>query len=150
MSTVTTKFSKEKIPEWSMENAKALCLASMCFAKENGLSPAQFWASIGKQYARGWESMKGKPLTEVANHIALNVVSVGGTLLSITGDESTATTVFKDWPSEGLLTFFGLSQAEADETWSIFGPITESLGLSYQWRREGDQVMATVMRQEQG
>jgi hypothetical protein len=148
MSSEPNVFSPEQVAERSMLNARSLCLAPVVFAKENGLSPADFWTSIGKQYAPSWEGMESEPLIEIIKEIAFNTISVGATLLSLSGDESKAEAVFGEWPSTSALSFFSITQAEADETWGVFGPIVESLGWKYQWQREGDKVIATVMRSE--
>jgi hypothetical protein len=45
-----------------------------------------------------------------------------------------------------LLTFFGLSQPEADASWSLLAPVAQVLGLRYAWRREGGSLHFTFSR----
>jgi hypothetical protein len=114
MSDQTEFFSSDQITDRALLNALGLCLASTGFAKEQGLSPAALWASIGRQFAPGWEGMEGTPLVEALQEIALNMVSVGGTLLSLTGDDKMAKAVFGNWPAADFLAAYELTQAEAD------------------------------------
>jgi hypothetical protein len=92
--------------------------------------------------------MKGAPLVEVLQEIALNMVSVGEALLSLTGDDKMAKAVFGNWLAAYFLAAYELTQAEADAVWGVFEPIVDALGLKYQWQREGDQVMAILIRPE--
>jgi hypothetical protein len=144
MSTEANIFTPEQIASTSMGNIEALCLASIVFAKENGFSPEDYWSSIGRLYAPGWEGMAHEPLVEVVKRIAINMVSVGAKLVSLAGEDKKAEAVFSEWPSTDLLSFFGVSQAEADTTWGVFEPIAEDLGMEYQWHRDGDQVLVTL------
>jgi hypothetical protein len=71
---------------------------------------------------------------------ALNMVSVGGTLESISGDEARAEAIIVEWPSPNLLQAFGGSQGDVDRMYAVFLPIADVLGLKYEWRRQCDRV----------
>ncbi len=68
----------------------------------------------------------------------------------LSGDESQAEVVIGGVPSEESLAFFELTQEEADTLWGIFGPIAESLGYGYEWRRQGDEVTITFSLRSAG
>jgi hypothetical protein len=78
---------------------------------------------------------------------ALNTVSLGATLREFSGDERRADVTVAGWPGEDGLSFFGVSQDEADAMYSVFATVAEYLGLQYQWQRRDDAVTMTF---EQG
>jgi hypothetical protein len=141
---VNTTFIPEEILEHAKENVNALCLVSVAYLKEHALSMDEFWAFAGRQFAPSWE--QGQTAKEVARGTALEMVSGGCNLRSLSGDESQAEAVIGGWPSEESLAFFGLTQEEADTVWGVFGPIAESLGYGYEWHRQGDEVTVTFSR----
>jgi hypothetical protein len=75
---------------------------------------------------------------------ALNMVSVGGTLESPSGDEARAEAVIAGWPSPDLQEAFGVGQEDVDRMYAVFDPIADVLELKYAWRREGDRVALTL------
>lgn len=90
--------------------------------------------------------MQGRPPKDIAQMAALNIVSVGGTLQSLSGDDSQAQAVILGWPSEDWRTSFALDQADIDPIWNIFRPIAESMDLQYEWTRQGNEVTMTFSR----
>ena len=143
-----TTFTPEQISEQAQGNAKGLVLVAVAYLKEHALSMDEFWAFVGRRFAPGWE--QGLTAKEVARWAALNMVSIGCNLRSLSGNESQAEAVIGGWPSEESLTFFGLTQEEADTVWCSFGPIAESLGYGYEWRRQGDEVTITFSLRSAG
>jgi hypothetical protein len=112
--------------------------------KGNALSRDGFWTFLGQQSAPSWD--QGASAIEVALGAAINMVSAGCKLHSSSGTESQAEVVLTGWPSGESLENFGLTQEEADSVFGVFGPIAESLGYSYEWQRQGDQVTMTFSR----
>jgi hypothetical protein len=72
------------------------------------------------------------------------MVSVGGTLESLSGDEARAEAIIADWPSPDLLQAFGVSLADVDRMYAVFQPIADLLELRYEWRRQGDRVTLSL------
>jgi hypothetical protein len=138
----TTVFTPEQIAQAAKGNVYGLCLVAVAYAKAHGLSPAEYWAYVGGQFAASWK--RRGTAEEVAQGAVLNMVSAGCELRSSSGDETQATAVLGGWPPEQR---YGLTQAEADTVWGIFEPIAESQGYSFAWRRQGDEVTITVFRQ---
>jgi hypothetical protein len=65
-------------------------------------------------------------------------------LKRLEGDEHRAEAAFGEWPSDGDMDHFGLSQDDVEAVYAIFEPIVTSLGLRYQWQRADDEYAITV------
>jgi hypothetical protein len=140
-TNTTITFTPEEISQAATNNVYALCLVAVAYAKAHVLSPAEFWTFTGRQMVPFWE--QGLTAEEYARAAALNMVSAGCDLLSLSGNESQATAVLGGWPPEHR---HGLTQEEADTVWGVFGPIAESKGYSYEWHRQRDEVTMTFLR----
>ncbi len=114
--------------------------------QEQGLSGEDYAHWIGRRFAPGWERVREEGALAVARQAALSIASVGGVLLSISGDEARAEVTVGAWPAQEFLTLLDLSQTDADAAYHIFGPIAESLGLQYEWQRGADQVRLAFSR----
>ena len=139
-----TTFTPEQISQQAQGNFNLTILVVFAYLKEHALSVDEFNAFVGHRFAPGWQ--QGMTAKEIARGAALNMVSAGGNLRSISGDESQAEAVLGGWPSEDSLVFAGVTQEDADKVWGSFGPIAESLGYGYQWHRQGDEVTMTFSR----
>ena len=76
----------------------------------------------------------------MARAAALNVVSAGARLVSLTGGADTGEAVLADWPDREVLALLGCTVADADVFLAVFAPIAEHLGLQFSPRREGEHV----------
>jgi hypothetical protein len=141
-----TIFTPEQIANQAEGNATALALATIAYLRDHSLDIYEYCASVGRQFAPGWAELQGQTMKDIAQAAALNMVSVGGTLQSLSGDDSQAQAVILGWPSEDDLTFFTLDYADIDPFWNIFQPIAESLGVHYAWKRQGDKVTMIFSR----
>ena len=140
------EFTAEEICNQAKGNASAGGLALLAYAREQGESPTAAAAWVGRTFAPGWEAERGKGARVAARWAALNVVSLGGALRSLTGDEVRAEATVTGWPGQEDLDFFKLTREEADALYGVFGPVAEFLGLRYAWRREDDTVTMTFER----
>jgi hypothetical protein len=134
------EFTKDEVLEQSKANAQALFLVIIGYIKEKGLPIDEFWSFVGEKFTLGWESVQGKGARAAMRMFALNMVSVGGTLESLSGDEARAEAIIAGWPSPDLANAFGVSRDDADRSFAVFEPIAAVLGLRYEWRRQGDRV----------
>jgi hypothetical protein len=134
------EFTMEEVLQQAMANAQALALVAVGYAKEKGLSLDEFWSFVGEKFTLGWDVLRGKGARAAMRVFALNMVSVGGTLESLSGDEARAEAIIANWPSPDLLQAFGGSQGDVDLMYAVFQPIADVLGLKYEWRRQGDRV----------
>ena len=139
-----TTFTPEEISQMAQGNVDGLLLVAVAYLREHTLSTDEFWTFVGRRFAPVWE--QGSTAKDVATGAALNCVSSGGELRSLSGDEAQAAAVIGAWPSEESLAFFGITQEDADSVWSVFAPIAEHLGLNYKWHRQGDEVTMTFSR----
>jgi hypothetical protein len=133
------EFTSEQLYQQAQGNLTAFIVGTMAYLKEQGRTPEEWVTSIGKRFAPGWESEKGRAKVAMQS-VVLNLLSAGGSLHSLTGDDTQAEAVIADWPSADVLELFGLSLEDVDPIHTIFTPIAASLNLRYEWHRAGNQV----------
>jgi hypothetical protein len=143
---INTMFTTEQVLQQAQGNLNAVCLGTIAYLKEHHQSPGDWSTSLGQRLAPGWESLRGHSAKEVVQIAALNCVSFGGKLRSLSGDESRAEAVIEGWPPEERLEFFHITQSDADLLWEAFKPIGVHLGLQIQCQRQGDTFKITVER----
>ena len=137
---MSTTFSQEEIGQQAQENANALTLVTIAYLTSKNLDVDEYAEYVGSKFAPGWAEMQGMPASALARVAALNMVSVGATLKSLSGDDTKASAVISGWPSEEGRSYFGVENAQADATLRIFGPIAENLGFAFEMSRRGDEV----------
>jgi hypothetical protein len=140
-------FPPEEICAQAQSTAAAWILTMIAYLKERGGAVEDCVAYHGRSFAPAWEGLRGSPVEEVAQLVALNTLSVGSTLRSLSSEEGRAEVLVEGWPDEELMSFFPLSQEECDQIWDTYRPIMEHLGLGYAWRRQDDAVRIVVERQ---
>ena len=141
-----TPFFPEEVCAQAQSNAAAWILTIIAYLKERGSEVEDCVAYHGRRFAPAWEELRGRPVEEVAQLVALNVLSVGGTLRSLSGGNGHAEVLVEDWPDEELLSFLPLDRDDSDKIWNTYQPIMEHLDLSYAWRRQDDVVRITIER----
>lgn len=139
-------FTSEQLMNQAQGNATAIGLATVAYLRDNNLNVNEYSLSVGQRFAPGWAGMQDRGARNIAQAAALNMVSVGGTLESFSGDDSRAEAVISGWPEADLLAFFGLDYADFESFWNVFQPIADSLGVQYSWQRQGDRVTMTFSR----
>jgi hypothetical protein len=130
------QFTTEDLLSYAQGNATAFVLAMIAYLKEHGLAVEDYVRFFGSKFAPGWEELRDQPLTAVARTAALNAVSVGGTLHSLSGEADRAEVVIEGWPDEEISGVLGLRHDEGEVMWDSFEPIMEHLGISYSWGHE--------------
>ena len=137
-STLDLTFTAEEIFNHAQENVTSLCLGMTAYLLDKDLPVDDFWAATGKRFAPNW----GKNITArgLAEGSALNMLSGGTKLVALTGDDNQAEVVITNWPAEGMLEFFGLTQEEADSTVSIFAAIAAEFDFDCQFARQEDEL----------
>jgi hypothetical protein len=103
----------------------------------------------GRSFAPAWEELRGSSVEEVAQLVALNALSVGSTLRSLSSEEGRAELLVEGWPNEELMSFLPLDREECDQIWDTYRPIMEHLGLGYAWQRQ-DGVVRIVVEGQSG
>jgi hypothetical protein len=145
--STNAQFTQEEVLEMAQGNATALILTAFAFLKERGLDPDEYVAFFGRQAAPRWEELRGRPVADVARMAALNPVSVGATLRSLSGDDTHAEVLLAEWPDEEYMSELQLTQSDGDRLLNAFEPIMEYLGVRYAWQREGEAVKLTFERE---
>src|SRR5215210_906822 len=133
-----TRFTTDELLSYAQGNATAFALATIAYLKEQGLSVDDYVRFFGRRFAPGWEELRSEPLAAVARAAALNAVSVGGILRSLSGDEARAEVVIEGWPDEEISGTLGLERTDGEAMWDSFEPIMEHLGIRYSWGHEED------------
>ncbi|HKH57799.1 MAG TPA: hypothetical protein VKA20_04605 [Rubrobacter sp.] len=145
-----TEFTTEELLSQASGNATAFILTTIAYLKERGLDVNDFVAYFGRQFAPGWDELRTKPVAAIARTAALNAVSVGGALGSLSGDETCAEVIMTGWPEgEEISSILGLGQYDSDAMWDSFYPIMERLGIRYAWQREDGTVRLIFERENE-
>ncbi len=142
-----TPFPPEEICAQAQGNAAAWILTIIAYLKERGSAVEDCVAYHGRSFASAWEWLRGRPVEEVAQLVALNALSVGSTLRSLSSENERAEVLVEGWPDEELLSVLPLDRDDCDRIRDTYQPIMEHLGLGYAWQREDDVVRITVERQ---
>jgi hypothetical protein len=145
--SMNTEFSSEELLSQAQGNATALALAAIAYLKDQNLSADEFFKFVGERFAPGWEELRGRSTEDVARTVALNMVSVGGSLRSLSGDDNHAEVLIAGWPANETLSELEVTQSESDALWHIFEPIMEYLGIRYAWQRQDEAVKVTLERE---
>jgi hypothetical protein len=145
--STNSHFTQEEVLEMAQGNATAFILTAFAYLKERGLDPDEYVTFFGRQVTPGWEEIRGRPVADVAREAALNSVSVGATLLSLSGDDTHAEVLVAGWPDEEFLSELQLTQSDGDRLLNAFEPIMEYLGIRYAWQREGEAVRMTFEKE---
>ena len=132
------EFTTDELLSYAQGNATAFVLATIAYLKEQGLAVDDYVRVFGRRFAPGWEELRSEPVAAVARTAALNAVSVGGTLRSLSGDEERAEVIIEGWPDEEISGTLGLSRSDGEAMWDSFEPIMEHQGIRYSWRHEED------------
>jgi hypothetical protein len=140
-------FPPEEICAQAQGNAAAWILTVIAYLKEHGGAVEDCVSYHGRSFAPAWEALRGSSVEEVAQLVALNVLSVGSTLRSLSSEEGRTEMLVEGWPDEELLGLLPLDRDECDQIWDTYRPIMEHLGLSYAWQRQDDVVRLVVERQ---
>jgi hypothetical protein len=145
-----TEFTTEELLSQARGNATAFVLTTIAFLKERGVDVEDFVAFFGRQFAPGWDELRTEPVVAVAQSVALNAVSVGCTLGSLSGDETRAEILITGWPdAEALSSVLGLGPNAEDAMWDSFYPIMDRVGIRYTWQREDGTVRLTYERENE-
>ena len=142
--TANTPFPQEEICAQAQANAAAWILTMIAYLKERGLPVEDCVAYHGRRFAPAWEELRGRPVEEVAQLVALNALSVGNTLRSLSSEDGRAELLVEGWPDEELLSLLPLDRDDCDQIWNTYKPIMEHLGFGYAWQRQDDVVRITV------
>jgi len=142
------EFTTEELLSQAQGNATGFALAPIAYAKEyDDLAVEEYVAFVAQRFASGWEELRGRAVRDVARTAVLNVVSSGGRLSSLSGDDERAEVLISGWPEEEDLSSLGLTQADSEPLWNIFEPIMELLGIRYAWERQDGAVRMTLERE---
>ena len=139
-------FPPEQVARQAQLNASAGLLTGLAYTKTQGRRLEEFVAFAGRQFVAVWGDLSGTGPAAVARAAALQMASLGAPLHALTGDAARAEAVLGPWPPPELVGFAGLSPAECDAVYGLFGLSAARLGLRFVWRREGERVVLEFAR----
>ena len=141
-----TEFSPDEVRERAAQNLTGTVLGTIVFLRERGI-PAEEWSRfLGRRFTDGWERLRGQGARAAIDQMALNFVSTGARIESLTGDEAQSEVVASGWPPREFLDLMGVSQEEAHAFMHAARPIADYLGLRADWQVEGDRVTLRFSR----
>jgi hypothetical protein len=133
-----TRFTSEELLSYAQGNATAFILSTIAYLKEHGLAVDDYVRFFGSKFAPGWEELHEQPVIAIARTAAMNAISVGGVLRSLSGDGEHAEAIVEGWPDEEISGVLGLEGRDGEVMWDSFEPIMEHLGVRYSWGHEED------------
>lgn len=133
-----TRFTTEELLSYAQGNATAFILSTIAYLKEHDLAVDDYVRFFGSRFAPGWEELHDQPVVAIARMAAINAVSVGGILRSLSGDAEHAEAIVEGWPDEEIAGVLGLEGSDGEVMWDSFEPIMEHLGIHYSWGHEED------------
>ena len=142
-----TPFPQEEICAQAQGNAAAWILTIIAYLKERGSAAEDCVAYHGRRFAPAWEWLRDRPVEEVAQLVALNALSVGASIRSLSSEGERSELLVEGWPDEELMGLLPLDRDDCDQIWNTYEPIMEDLGLRYGWQRQDDVVRITIASQ---
>ena len=139
-----TSFPPEEVCAQAQGNAAAWILTMIAYLKERGSAVEDCVAYHGRSFVPVWEWLRGRPVEEVAQLVALNALSVGASIRSLSSEDGRAELLVEGWPDVELMGFLPLDRDDCDQIWDTYEPIMEHLGLRYGWQRQDDIVRITI------
>ena len=133
-------FPPEKIALQREGNFTSYLILPFAYLHKKGLSGEDYAKFVGELFAPAWGASKGKPLKEIAETYAMNLVTFGASKVSISGDDTKVKIKVEDWPPKEFLAFFGISEEMVDALWESFEPIAVQLEINYSWKRDENIV----------
>src|SRR5687768_16909949 len=108
-------FPPEEICSQAQGNAAAWILTIIAYLKERGEAVEDCVAYHGRSFAPAWEWLRGRPVEEVAQQVALNALSVGASIRSLSSENGRAEALVEGWPDEELMSFLPLDRDDCDQ-----------------------------------
>ena len=139
-------FPPEQVARQAQLNASAGLLAGLAYTKTQGRRLEEFVAFAGRQFVAVWGDLPATGAATAARAAALQMAALGAPLHALGGDAGRAEAVIGPWPPPELAGFAGLSPAECDSVYGLFGLVAARLGLRFVWRHEGERVVLEFAR----
>lgn len=140
------EFAEADITRQALVHSSALTYLMVSYARECGHSPEHVAEFAGRVFTKGWARHVDQDALGIIRSIALIIVSIGGEVVSITGDSLEAEVRACGVVTEEEARFFGITRDEADRFCNVFVPMAASLGYVFTWRRDDHDLVYTVRR----
>jgi hypothetical protein len=137
-------FSNHEINQQALANAASLPYLMIAYGVECGWSARETALFCGRIFAKGWERLRGAGARVVARQIAINLVSTGGVLQSLVGDERRAEARVSGLPDPVKLDIFEVGAEDTLQFCDVFAPMATYVSCRFAWRVEGDEIVSSV------
>ena len=139
------EFSAEEQLELLRSNTIALQIGTMSFLKAKGIEPGEWVNALGGIFALGWDTSEPWSPEEFLDATIVNLTTFGGESVQAEYGDDEATAAIEHFPDVERLEGMGLDDVDGDLLFDMIGPIAVACGLSWSWRREGEQVRVRVV-----
>lgn len=132
--------------DWTLEqkfqqasgNALISLMIITAYTDAVGKSVEDFAKFAATKIAPGWESAKGAPAIDICKSTLFNPVSMGATVVSLEGDEKSATGVL-DWDLAESAEFIGVSVDDVFSAWDmLYKEVLSNYGVNFSSSRDGN------------
>lgn len=137
-------FSEAVLAQQARGNVATLVFGTLAFLRERDLPAADWATSLSRRLAPRWELLRGRGAWAVAATITLHLLTGGGTLESLSGDEHRADAVIGFPLQSELEAFPPATLADFRAMLAMFGAGAERLGLGWQVELCGERIHLSV------
>jgi hypothetical protein len=138
----TAEWTEGDLLAQARANANATILATFAYLKQRRQQD-EWIQAIGEMFTPAWEQAKGENALQLARRAAFNPVSLGGTLVSLEGNEDQAIAVVK-YPRD-MAESFGIPIEEVASLYTtVYQAVFKSLGVNFASKIDGDRWTYTV------
>jgi hypothetical protein len=126
-------FEPSTIARYARNNALGFSILTIAYLLERGLSVEDWAVELGKRFAgpgTNWET--GMGAAAMAREAAIELVSMNGRLIDLSGDDASAVAIV-EWPRQEDLDRERVSRDASDAFWHVWLPIAASVGLRVEW-----------------
>ncbi len=138
------KITPEELHQAAAGNFNGLMFTTFEFLKQHQIPLLEYTHYIGKRFAETWTP--GLTAYQLAEGMAVNMVSVGARLEELAGDETQSRLVVTGWPPLGAVEAFSGSLEEADQFAGLVKHIAENQNCVLELQRQDDHLVFLFTR----
>lgn len=133
------KITVEDINQQAADNLNSLMFTTIEFLKQHQISILDYAHFIGKRLAGSWTP--NLTALELAKGMVVVMISWGGKVEELKGDENESQFVVTGWPPKDILEAYSGNLADADQYLQMAGDVAENQGCSFESTWQDDRVI---------
>lgn len=134
-------FTDRDVNRQSIANATSLPYLLVGYGLQADWPAERTALFCGDLLAKGWQRLRGTGARAIVRQFALNLMCSGGEARFLSGGVDHAESWVADVLGRYEVDRFGISRAEALHFITAFGPIADSLGYRFTWRKAGNDIV---------